>query len=216
MKTDGELRRDVERELEWDPSIDAARIGVAVHDRIVTLAGHLPSHAEKVAARKAVERVEGVRGIVMEIDVRLAERTQRTDEDIAYAARSILQWDAGLGEHAVHVTVENGCVTLSGEVAWGYQMNEAEQAVARLRGVARVVNEICVRPHPTEADIAGKIEAALIRRAADEAGQVEIAVDDGCVTLTGRVGSLQERQLMCDAAWSAPGVREVVDRLTVA
>ncbi|WP_071336270.1 BON domain-containing protein [Burkholderia contaminans] len=216
MKSDSELKKHVEQELEWDPSIDAVRIGVEVHERVVTLTGHVSSYLEKIAVRKAVERIEGVRGIVLNLGVRTDDGKRRSDEDIALAARSLLQWDAGLGEQAVHVTVESGCVTLSGEVMWGYQMQEAERAVERLRGVTRILNEIHVRPHPTHSDVAGKIEAALIRHAAEEAGQVGITVQDGCVTLTGQVDSLQQRRLAFDAAWSAPGVRDVVDQLSVA
>ncbi|WP_175751351.1 BON domain-containing protein [Burkholderia anthina] len=216
MKSDSDLKKDVEQELEWDPSIDAVRIGVEVHERIVTLTGHVCSYLEKIAVRKAVERIEGVRGIVLELGVRTDDGKRRSDEDIAVAARSLLQWDAGLGEQAVHVTVENGCVTLSGEVMWGYQMQEAEHAVERLRGVTRIFNEIHVRPHPTRSDVAGKIEAALTRHAAEEVGHVGITVQDGCVTLTGQVDSLRERRIVFDAAWSAPGVRDVVDQLSVA
>ncbi|AOI99751.1 BON domain-containing protein [Burkholderia sp. LA-2-3-30-S1-D2] len=216
MKSDSELKKDVEQELEWDPSIDAVRIGVEVHERVVTLTGHVASYLEKVAVRKAVERIEGVRGIVLELEVQTDDGKRRSDEDVAIAARSLLMWDAGLGEQAVHVTVENGCVTLSGEVMWSYQMQEAERAVERLRGVTRIINEIHVRPHPTQSDIAGKIQAALIRHATEEAAHVGITVQDGCVTLTGEVGSLSERRLAFDAAWSAPGVRDVVDQLTVA
>ncbi|AOL04205.1 MULTISPECIES: BON domain-containing protein [Burkholderia] len=216
MKSDSELKKHVEQELEWDPSIDAVRIGVEVHERVVTLTGHVASYLEKLAVRKAVERIEGVRGVVLNLGVRTDGGKRRSDEDIAIAARSLLQWDAGLGEQAVHVTVENGCVTLSGEVMWGYQMQEAERAVERLRGVTRILNEIHVRPHPTQSDVAGKIEAALIRHAVEEAGHVGVSVQDGCVTLTGRVDSLQERRLAFDAAWSAPGVRDVVDQLSVA
>ncbi|MDN7919107.1 BON domain-containing protein [Burkholderia gladioli] len=216
MKTDSQLKKDIESELEWDPSIDAARIGVAVHDRIVTLTGQVPSYLQKVTVRKAVERLAGVRGVVLELVVRTDGTKQRSDEDIAAAARSLLLWDAGLGEQAVHVTVEKGRVTLSGEVNWAYQMQAAERSVERLRGVVHVSNEIRVRAHPTSGDIAGKIAAALARHAADEAGHVGVAVQDGRVILTGRVDSLRERRLAFDAAWSAPGVREVVDQMSVA
>lgn len=182
----------------------------------MTLTGQVPSYLQKITVRKAVERLAGVRGVVLELVVRTDGTRQRSDEDIAAAARSLLLWDAGLGEQAVHVTVEKGNVTLSGEVNWAYQMQAAERSVERLRGVVHVSNEIRVRAHPTSGDIAGKIAAALARHAADEAGHVGVAVQDGRVILTGRVDSLRERRLAFDAAWSAPGVREVVDQMSVA
>ncbi|ACR32366.1 BON domain-containing protein [Burkholderia glumae] len=216
MKTDIQLKKDIESELAWDPSIDAARIGVAVHDRIVTLSGEVPSYLGKITLRKAVERIAEVRGVVLDLTVRTAGRAQRTDADIAAAARAVLAWDAALGEQAVHVTVERGRVTLSGDVDGAHQMQAAERAVERLSGVTHVNNEIRVRRHPAQSDVAAKIAAAMTRHAADVAGKVAVTIQDGRVTLTGRVDSLRELQLARNAAWSAPGVREVVDQLSVA
>ncbi|MEP9327735.1 BON domain-containing protein [Paraburkholderia phymatum] len=215
MKSDMQLKKDVEQELEWDPSIKAAGVGVEVHDRIVTLAGHLGSFAEKLAARRAAQRVEGVKGVVVELDVRVPNQDQRSDEEIAAVVRSVLEWTAGLSEKSVKVTVEKGVVTLSGEVDWGYQMKVAEDAVVRLRGVVAVVNQIDVRGSAGAADIVGKISAALTRHAQDESRHIDVSVDDGTVTLRGKVGSFPERSIVCNAAWSAPGVRNVVDRLSI-
>jgi osmotically-inducible protein OsmY len=215
MKSDVQLKKDVEQELEWDPAINAAGIGVEVHDRIVTLAGHLGSFAEKLAARRAAQRVEGVKGVVVELDVRVPTQDTRSDEEIAAAVRSVLDWTAGLSEKAVQVTVEKGCVTLSGEVDWGYQMKAAENVVTPLRGVVVVVNQINVRGNTSEGDIAGKISAALKRHAEEEARHIDVAVNNGTVTLRGKVGSFPERSIACNAAWSAPGVHNVIDQLSI-
>lgn len=215
MKSDTQLKKDVEQELEWDPSINAAGVGVEVRDGIVTLAGHLRSYAEKFAARKAVQRVEGVKAVVVELDIRIPDENRRTDEEIAAAARSVLQWNAGVGEHSVKVTVEKGCVTLTGEVDWGYQMAAAEKAVRPLRGVAVVINQLKIKHRPTPADVTGKIEAALKRHAEKEARHINVRVGDGTVTLHGTVNSFDEKMITCNAAWSAPGVRSVIDELSV-
>ncbi|MEI6001938.1 BON domain-containing protein [Paraburkholderia bengalensis] len=215
MKSDVQLKKEVEQELEWDPSINAAGIGVEVHDRIVTLAGHPGSFAEKLAARRAAQRVEGVKGVVVELEVRVPAHDKRSDEEIAAAVRSVLEWTAGLSEKEVKVTVEKGCVTLSGEVDWGYQMKTAENVVVPLRGVVTVVNQINVRGNASGGDIAGKIGAALKRHAEDEARHIDVDVNDGTVTLRGKVGSFPERSIACSAAWSAPGVHNVIDQLSI-
>jgi osmotically-inducible protein OsmY len=215
MKSDVQLKKEVEQELEWDPAINAAGIGVEVHDRIVTLAGHLNSFTEKLAARRAAQRVQGVKGVVVELDVRVPTQDRRSDEEIAAAVRSVLEWTAGLSEQAVKVTVEKGCVTLSGEVDWGYQMKAAGNVVAPLRGVVTVINQVDVRGNASVGDIAGKISTALKRHAEDEARHIDVSVSDGTVTLRGKVDSFPERSIACNAAWSAPGVHNVVDQLSI-
>lgn len=159
MKTDKQLKQDVERELERDPAINAAGIGVEVHERVVTLAGHLVRYAEKVAAEKAAQRVEGVKGVVVEFDAGV-DSAKRTDEEIASSVRSVLQWTEGVPESAIKITVEKGVVTLSGEVEWDYQRNAAESAISRLRGIVAVLNEINVCARVAPADIAAKTEGA--------------------------------------------------------
>lgn len=204
MKTDSQLKKDIEQELEWNPSIDAAGSGVEVRNGIVTLAGHLRSYVEKLAARKAAQRIEGVKGVVVELDVRIPDANRCTDEEIAAAARSVLGWNAGLDERAVKVTVEKGCVTLTGEVDWGYQAKSAEKAVTPLRGVAVVVNQIQVKHQPVPGDVSGRIEAALKRHAEEESKHVKVDVSGGTVTLRGTVSSLAEKSIIFEAAWSAP------------
>lgn len=215
MKSDTQLKLDVERELEWDPALNAAGIGVEVHDRVVTLAGHLGSYAEKCEAERAVQRVAGVAAVVIELDIRIAGANTRTDEEIALSARSVLQWTSGLTEDAVKVQVENGRVTLSGEVDWAHQRATSENMVSTLRGVKFVFNEIKLRPRATQGGVAEKIEEALKRHATHEAKDVSISIADGTVTLRGKVGSLSNKDIMHRAAWSAPGVRHVIDQMQV-
>jgi osmotically-inducible protein OsmY len=215
MKTDKQIKQDVERELEWDPTVNAAGIGVEVRDRIVTLAGHLGSYSEKLAAEKAAQRVEGVSAVVVELDVRIRGSDKRTDEDIATSARSLLHWTASLSEDAVKVRVEKGWVTLSGEVEWAYQRQMAENVVSHLRGVCVVVNQITVRSRATFNRVATKIEDALKRHAELEAKEIAVTVNIDTVTLRGRVASFSEKDITRRAAWSAPGVRNVVDELRV-
>jgi hyperosmotically inducible protein len=215
MKTDRQLKQEVEAELEWDPAVNAAGIGVEVNDRVVTLAGHLDSYAEKLAAEKAAQRVGEVKAVVVELDVRLPHSDKRTDTDIANAADSILRWTVGLPHGAVKVQVEKGVVTLSGDVDWGYQSHVAERTISRMRGVLLVLNQIVVHGNAASQDVGEKIQRALQRHAEREAKHIDVAVRDGTVTLRGTVGSFAEKAVARGAAWSAPGVHVVVDELTV-
>ncbi|PXW23132.1 BON domain-containing protein [Paraburkholderia caballeronis] len=216
MKSDEALKQDVEGELLWDPQVDAANIRVNVHERVVTLSGTVPDYAQKLAAQKAVQRVAGSRALVMELDVPERPRARHEDEDLAAAIVLALRWQAGLAEKDIRVEVERGCVTLSGEVDWGYQRHAAEKVVGAMRGVVGVANQIVVRHSDAVADVAAQISAALARRAQREFSRIDIDVQHGVVTLTGTVASLAERRAACGAAWAAKGVRQVVDRLVVA
>lgn len=215
MKSDMELKRQVEEELEWDPAVDATDIGVEVHDRVVTLSGHLVSYAEKLAAEKAAQRVAGVKAVVVEMDVRLLHTDVRTDEEIANAVRSILHWTVGLSEEAVKVQVEKGWVTLSGEVDCAYHSHIATRTISSMRGVTGVSNLIRIGGDAAALDIAEQIGKALQRHAQREAKHIGVNVREGTVTLTGTVDSLAERSAVRGVAWSAPGVRVVVDNLAV-
>ncbi|MCY1284111.1 BON domain protein [compost metagenome] len=211
MKSDLQIKKDVTDELSWDPSIDAAAVGVAVNDGVVTLSGHLPSVAEKRAAERAAERVSGVRAVVIKLEVRPAG--VHSDEAIGTAARDALQWHARIPSEAVKVRVEKGWVTLSGEVDWGYQRRVAEQTVSELRGVIGVINHIKLKERVAPPDIVQRIQAALQRYADREAKHIGVVVENGTVTLSGRVDSFAERNAVLGAAWSAPGVASVVDHL---
>lgn len=215
MKTDLQLKHDVEAELEWEPAVTASNIGVEVKDGVVTLAGHLASLGEKLAAEQAARRVGGVRALVVELDVHLPGEDVRTDEDIAHIARSILRWTAGLSEGAVQAQIEHGHVVLRGTVDYAWQSQTAVRAIAQLRGVAGVTNHIEVRNAVAPDKIGKDILEAMRRHADREARHIQVAVHEGTVTLSGKVHSIAERAVARGAAWAAPGVRAVVDDLSV-
>src|ERR1700756_5581950 len=169
MKTDKQLKDEVEEELDFDASINSAQIGVEVTDRVVTLSGHPASYAEKIAAEKAAQRVAGVKAVVVEMDVRLPHGDVRTDEDIANAVRSILHWTVGLSESSVKVQVEKGWVTLRGMVDWAYQSHVAKRSISHMRGVTGVSNLIDVRGDVASEDIGNEISKALRRHAERQA-----------------------------------------------
>lgn len=209
------IRQNVIDELDFDPSIDAAHIGVAVENGIVTLTGHVGSFTERVAAEKAAHKVRGVRGVVEEIQVRFGGETPPRDEDIAQRAVQMLDWSVTVPKGAVQVKVQNGWVTLSGRVDWQYQREEAYRAIRRLAGVAGIMNTIEVAPKASAPDVRSKIMAALKRNAELEAGAIKVTVKDAKVVLEGKVNAWYERELAENAAWSAPGVRAVEDHLTL-
>jgi osmotically-inducible protein OsmY len=215
MKTDSNLQVDVSDELAWDPAISHTDIGVIVRDGVVTLTGTLATMAEKHAVEDAVRRVAGVKGIAVELDVKLLPEHERSDADIAMAARQVLEWDAQVPANAVLASVERGYVTLSGQVAWAYQRKAAERAVSGLIGVRGVANQVHVKPLVKIDQVEQRIQGALARHAERDARHVSVHVDGAKVTLAGRVHSLAERDAVCGAAWSSPGVARVVDDLVV-
>lgn len=210
------VRQNVIDELDFEPSIDAANIGVAVENGIVTLTGHVGSYTERVAAEKAAQKVRGVRGVVEEIRVRFPSEPPPRDEDLAQRAVQMLDWSATVPKDAVQVKVQDGWVTLSGQVEWQYQKEEAYRALRRLAGVAGIMNTVTVAPKTRAPDVRKRIEAALKRNAELEANAITVTVKDAEVVLEGKVNAWHERTLAENAAWSAPGVRAVVDRLTLA
>lgn len=213
MKTDAQLKKDVQAELEWSPAIDATRVGVAVADGVVTLSGHLRSFAEKTAVERAVKRVAGVRGVAVELDVSLAPHHQVSDTEIAAAVQTAFRWHALIPEDRIHFTVEQGRVTLTGTVDWEYQRHNAEAAVRPLNGVQDVVNKIHLRAREAPAYVVHRIHEALARYADDEASHIEVLVEGGTATLRGSVNSWAERDLVQHAAWSAPGIQRVFNEL---
>ncbi|CAG9166586.1 BON domain-containing protein [Cupriavidus respiraculi] len=215
MTGDIQLKEHVVEELAWNPAVDATQIGVQVRDGIVTLTGHLDSHAAKYAAEEAIGRVPGVKGLAVEIDVRLPDDARRTDADIARAASNILAWTSVLPADRIRVMVEGGCVTLSGTVDWQYQRQAAERAVAGLYGVVSVANAISVRPAVSPDDVRQRIANAIERQAQEDASHVTVSVKDGVVTLSGSVRTWAERVAAFDAAWSAPGVVKVSNLIQV-
>jgi osmotically-inducible protein OsmY len=213
--TDKTIRQDVMEELEFEPSVNADHIGVTVENGVVTLSGHVTSYAQKLAAEKATRRVRGVRAIAQEIEVRFPEDKKTDDDEIAQRALNILKWNAVVPQGAVRVKVQNGWVGLSGEVSWNYQRIAAESVIRRLSGVVGVVNSITVKPQVQAADVKRKIEQALQRNAQIEAAHIMVTASGGRVTLDGKVHDWQEHQMVENAAWSAPGVTIVEDRLMV-
>jgi osmotically-inducible protein OsmY len=213
MKDDLKLQQRVIDELEFEPQVDAAHIGVSVRSQIVTLSGHVGSYMEKFAAERAVRRVKGVAGIAQELEVRLPSEAKTSDDEIAARAVKILNWDALVPHGRITVKVEHGIVTLSGEVEWDHQRAEAVYDVRKLNGVTAIINDIVVRPRADAQDVRNTIKAALERNAAIEAQNVTIAVSGGKVTLGGKVNAWTEREAIERAAWSTPGVTEVEDEM---
>ncbi len=214
MKTDKQLQADVIAELSWEPSVNSTDIGVEVKDGIVTLAGHVGTYAEKIDAERATMRVAGVKALAVEMDVTLAGSSKRNDVDIARSVENVLEWTTYLPRDAVQVKVENGWVTLSGEVSWEFQRQAAISAVRYLLGVKGVSDQLLIKVRLSAPVVKADIEAALKRRAHKDANEIIVSVQGADVTLSGKVHSWSERELATHTAWGSPGVRSVVDKIT--
>lgn len=213
--TDWETRKNVEEELNFEPSVNAAEIGVAVNDGIVTLTGRVDSYWEKSAAEEAAARVAGVKAVVNELEIRLPISSERTDEDIARAAVNRLEWTITVPKDRIKVKVSQGWVTLEGDVDWQFQKNAAERAIRDLVGVKGVLNHIVVKARPSTAEVKSAIEEALRRSAQVDANRISVDVQGDKVILKGTVRSWFEREEAERAAWRAPGVRGVDNRIVV-
>jgi osmotically-inducible protein OsmY len=216
MKSDMQLKTDVTAELTWDPAVNAAAIGVGVKDGIVTLSGTLDTYMQKHAVERAVRRVSGVRGVALDLEVRLAPGHQRTDTEIAQATANALRWHSLVPEDKVKFAVDGGWVTLTGELDWDYQKASAEQCVHPLVGVRGVTNNITIKSRVNAGDISREIVDAFSRHAQREGKHIQVRVDGGVVTLEGTVDSLAEHEAAIGTAYAAKGVSRVVDHLHVA
>jgi osmotically-inducible protein OsmY len=216
MKSDSQLQKDVMAELKWEPSVHAEQIGVEANDGVVTLTGHVSSFQEKFHAELAAQRVEGVKALAVEMDVKLTALGERDDADIARSVEMALEWIGTPASKTVKVLVEKGWVTLSGEVNWQYQRQATESGIRYLMGVTGVSNQIVVKPSVSLGAVKHEIEAALARRSKVDSQKITVKVDGSAVTLTGEVNSWSERDAARESAWGAPGVMRVDDKMTIA
>jgi osmotically-inducible protein OsmY len=215
MKTDAELKRDVMDELSWEPGVNAEAVGVAVKDGVVTLSGSVDNYMAKIRAERAVERVMGVKALAQEIKVKLPGDFERTDEDIASAAANALEWNMSVPDDRVKVKVQNGRVTLTGEVDWRYQRDAAEDSVCCLMGVTGVTNLITLKKMVEAPDIKAKITAAFQRNAMLDAKSITAKTVGDKAILEGAVHSFAEKREAERAAYAAPGVCRVENNLLV-
>ncbi len=215
MNNDSELQKAVQAELNWEPSVTAAHIGVTAHAGVVTLTGHVQTYPEKRAAETAATRVRGVKAVAEELEVRLPFETKRSDEAIAAAAIERLSWDVSIPKDAVKVRVEKGWVTLSGQVDYYCQKNAPEQELRGLSGVIGVLNQVTIKPQVNARNISDDIMHALHRSWFFDPQTIQVSAVGGRVKLTGTAHSAYDKGIAASTAWMAPGVTNVENDLAV-
>jgi osmotically-inducible protein OsmY len=215
MRLDSDIKQDVEAELRWDPDIDATDVGVAVHNGVVALTGFVRSYAQRTQAERDAKRVAGVVGVANDIEVRLPMLDQRPDPDIARDAVAALKAELPYSSETIRVVVKDGRITLEGSVEWQYARERAKDAVKRIRGVKAVTNSIELKPKVAPYEVRRKIEDAFRRSAEIDASRVTVEANGSEVILRGTVKSWAERQEAERAAWAAPGVTNVDNRVTI-
>jgi osmotically-inducible protein OsmY len=215
MSKDSELKKVVLEELNWEPSVDAAHIGVTAKDGVITLSGHVDNYSHKDGAERAASRVRGVRAVVEEIDVKLPYDVKRSDEDIAAAAIDRLGWNSSIPDGAIEVKIEKGWVTLSGTVDWHFEKEAAERDIRALSGVVGVSNQVLVKPAVSASKVKDDIEQALRRSWYYDPDTIRVDALGGKIKLTGSVTTWNARQLAGMTAWSAPGATSVDNAINV-
>ena len=215
MKTDSQLQKDVGEELKWEPQVTASQIGVEVKDGVVTLSGEVSSFAEKWNAERAAQRVSGVNALAVDLTVKISGLGARTDADIARSAENVLEWSTSVPDGAIKVMVEKGYITLTGDVDWQYQRLAAAASVRYLPGVTGVSDQIAIKPTLKISAVKSDIENALKRTAIADAKKIHVEIRGSDVTLTGKVQNWAERDTATTSAWGTPGVRSVIDKMTL-
>jgi osmotically-inducible protein OsmY len=215
MKSDAQIQKDVMAELNWRPILDAAQIGVSVHEGVVTLTGLVDTYSKKLAAEYAAKNVSGVKAVAEDIQVGPSPSYSKTDTEIAEAVLNALKWHTAVVENKIRIKVEKGAVTLEGEVEWEYQRSAAKSAIENLAGVRMIYNFISVKPRVTAADLKSKINAALHRSAQIDANSIKVEISGSKVILSGTVHSIKEKEDADSAAWMAPGVSSVENRISI-
>ena len=215
MKSDYQIQEDVMEELKWEPFLKASEIGVAVKNGVVTLSGHVDSYSKKIAAENAAKKVAGVRAVAEEIEVGISPSYRKTDAEIAEAVLDAIKWHDAVQEEKIKIRVEDGNVKLEGEVEWEYQRTMAKTAIINLAGVRSVTNLITVKPKVSPSDIQKKINAAFHRSATIDSSKIDTEVIGSRITLRGTVRSIAEKEDAENAAWFAPGVLSVVNKIEI-
>lgn len=215
MKTDSEIQKDVMEQLRWEPLLNASEIGIAVKKGIVTLSGTVDTYNKKLKAEQAAKKVAGVKAVAVEMDVKIGVAGKKTDAEIAEAVVNALKWHTSVPDERIKVKVEKGWVTLEGELEWEYQRSAARTAIENISGVVGIANNIRLTQFIKTTDVKNKIVSAFHRSATVDADKITVLADGSKVTLAGKVRSFAEKRDAEDAAWDAPGVNKVDNKLEI-